>query len=74
MPSPHPLLSGIYEPVADERDDASLEVTGALPAALRGTFLIDTDGTIRDAVRADLRVQPHEDLIRKAIELRKSGG
>lgn len=33
------FLSGIYEPVSDERDDTDLRVTGAIPAALRGSFL-----------------------------------
>ena len=37
--SDQPMLSGIYEPVPDERDDADLHVIGALPEALRGTFL-----------------------------------
>jgi len=35
----HPMLSGIYEPVIDEREDAALEVSGEIPAGLRGTFL-----------------------------------
>ena len=36
---PHPLLSGIYEPVRDERDDLGLAVRGEVPEGLRGTFL-----------------------------------
>ena len=35
----HPLLSGIYEPVDDERDDAHLTVVGEIPPALTGTIL-----------------------------------
>jgi peroxiredoxin Q/BCP len=35
----------------------------------RGTFLIDEDGTIRDAVLADVMIGKHADFIRKAIEL-----
>jgi len=34
-----PMLNGLFVPVTDERDDAGLAVTGALPAALRGTFV-----------------------------------
>jgi peroxiredoxin Q/BCP len=40
----------------------------------RATFLIDEDGTIRDAVQADLRIGRHEEFIRNAIELRQTGG
>ena len=35
----HPMLSSIYEPVVDERDDAALEIVGEIPSGLRGTFL-----------------------------------
>jgi carotenoid cleavage dioxygenase-like enzyme len=35
----HPHLSGMYHPVADERDDRGLRVTGEIPEALRGTFV-----------------------------------
>lgn len=35
----------------------------------RATFLIGQDGTIEDAVLADLRIGRHEEFIRKAIEL-----
>ena len=34
-----PYLLGQYEPVHDERDAVGLEVTGDLPAGLRGTYL-----------------------------------
>ena len=34
----------------------------------RGTYLIGTDGKIRDGVLADLRIGAHEDFVRKAIE------
>ncbi|HWJ61442.1 MAG TPA: carotenoid oxygenase family protein [Acidimicrobiales bacterium] len=34
-----PWLQGTFAPVADERDDADLPVSGVLPAGLRGTFL-----------------------------------
>lgn len=36
----------------------------------RATFLIGQDGTIEDAVLADLRIGRHEEFIRNAIELR----
>ena len=39
----------------------------------RATFLIDEDGTIRDAVQADLRIGRHEEFIKKAIALRAGG-
>ena len=34
-----PYLSGVYAPVATERDDADLAITGHLPEALVGTYL-----------------------------------
>ncbi|MFO1407313.1 MAG: peroxiredoxin [Steroidobacteraceae bacterium] len=34
----------------------------------RGTYLIGTDGKIKDGVLADLRIGAHEDFVRKAIE------
>ena len=37
----------------------------------RTTFLIGQDGTIHDAVQADLRIGRHEEFIRNAIELRE---
>ncbi len=39
----------------------------------RATFLIDQDGTIRDAVQADLRIGRHEEFIKNAIALRAGG-
>ena len=39
----------------------------------RATFLIAEDGTIRDAVQADLRIGRHEEFIRNAIALRQAG-
>ena len=33
----------------------------------RVSYLIGTDGVIRDAVRADLRIGPHEQLIERAL-------
>ncbi|HRW38908.1 MAG TPA: carotenoid oxygenase family protein [Aquihabitans sp.] len=35
----NPWLAGHFAPVGDERDDRDLEVTGSLPAGLRGAFL-----------------------------------
>ena len=40
----------------------------------RATFLIDEDGTIRDAVQADLRIGRHEEFIKNAIALRGDPG
>ena len=34
-----PFLTGLLTPVGDERDDFALEVTGNLPASLRGMFV-----------------------------------
>jgi peroxiredoxin len=33
----------------------------------RATFLIDTDKTILQAVRADLRLKPHKELLSAAL-------
>lgn len=39
-PAPsNPWLQGTFAPVADERNDADLAVSGVLPAGLRGTFV-----------------------------------
>jgi carotenoid cleavage dioxygenase len=35
----NPFLTGLLTPVDDERDDLALEVTGTLPAGLRGMFV-----------------------------------
>jgi carotenoid cleavage dioxygenase len=37
--SESPWLRGTFAPVADERDDADLPVSGSLPEGLRGTFV-----------------------------------
>ena len=37
--APNPYLLGNFAPVRDERDDADLEVTGAIPPALHGLLL-----------------------------------
>ncbi len=34
-----PYLTGVYQPVTEERDDTDLRVTGELPTALRGQYL-----------------------------------
>jgi len=34
----------------------------------RGTYLIGSDGRIRDSVLADLRIGAHEDFVRAAIK------
>jgi len=45
------------------------DVDGPLGVRVRrATYLIGTDGIIRDALLADLRVGRHEEFIRKAIE------
>jgi len=38
-PQLNPYLSGNYAPVLDEIDAPVLEVTGAIPEALRGAYL-----------------------------------
>ena len=40
----------------------------------RATFLVNEDGTIHDAVLADIFVGEHEAFIKKAIALRESAG
>ena len=51
------------------------DVVGPFGAGVRrATYLIGEDGTIRDAVLADLRVSRHEELIRKAVDLRDAAG
>ena len=37
--SSNPALSGAFEPVFDERDDADLNVEGEIPRGLRGVFM-----------------------------------
>lgn len=40
----------------------------------RATYLIGPDGTIRDAVLADLRISRHEEFIRKAVAATGTSG
>ena len=40
----------------------------------RTTFLIGQDGTIHDAVQADLRIGRHEEFIKNAIALQQDDG
>ena len=40
----------------------------------RATFLVNQDGTIHDAVLADILIGRHKEFIDKAISLRESGG
>jgi carotenoid cleavage dioxygenase-like enzyme len=37
--SNNPVLTGAFEPVFDERDDANLKVEGEIPRGLRGVFM-----------------------------------
>jgi peroxiredoxin Q/BCP len=60
---PYPLLAD-----SDKHVIKAFGVSG--PAGFgtrRATFLIDADKTIREAVRADLRLGPHDKLIRRAL-------
>lgn len=38
-PAKTPTLSGVFEPVHDERDAAALPVEGEIPSDLRGAYL-----------------------------------
>lgn len=50
------------------------DVDGPLGIGVRrATFLIDQDGSIQDAVQADLRIDRHKAFIENAIALRASG-
>lgn len=40
----------------------------------RATFLIGTDGVIRDALRSDFSIARHEDFVRRALALRAGTG
>ncbi len=61
---PFPLLTDTDKAVA-----ASYGVRGPLGLIVRrATFLIDRDGTVRDAVLADLNIERHEQFVRRAIE------
>jgi carotenoid cleavage dioxygenase len=47
-PPPNPYLVGNFAPVRDERDDADLEVTGAIPPELDGLLLRNGPNPILD--------------------------
>jgi thioredoxin-dependent peroxiredoxin len=64
---PYPLLSD-----GDRRVIAAYGVAGPLGLVRRATFLIDADGLIVDAVRADLRVGRHAALIARAAAERSA--
>ena len=38
----------------------------------RATFLIGTDGVVRDALRADFSIARHEDFVRRALEINRA--
>jgi peroxiredoxin Q/BCP len=62
-----------YRLLADPEKSAARDfgVIGPLGIGIRrATFLIATDRRILDAVRADLRLGPHEGLIRRALAAR----
>jgi len=40
----------------------------------RATFLINQDGTIQDAIMADVRIGRHQEFIEKAVALRATAG
>ena len=46
---PNPYLTGNFAPVRDERDDAALTVTGAIPPALDGVLLRNGPNPVVDA-------------------------
>ena len=63
---PFTLLSDV-----DKRVIRDYDVDGPLGIGVRrATFLIDREGRIVDAVLADLRIQRHEEFVRRAIEAR----
>jgi thioredoxin-dependent peroxiredoxin len=65
---PFTLLSDV-----DKRVIRDYDVDGPLGIGVRrATFLIDREGRIVDAVLADLRIQRHEEFVRRAIEARSS--
>jgi peroxiredoxin Q/BCP len=58
----------------DKKVARAYDVDGPFGVGVRrATFLIDEDGTIRDAVQADIMIGKHEDFIRNSIELRQGG-
>lgn len=66
---PFVLLSDTDKAVARKYD-----VDGPFGVGVRrATFLIDQDGTIEDAVLADIRIDRHREFIEKAIALRDAG-
>ena len=63
---PFLLLSDTEKTVAKAYD-----VDGPMGISVRRvTYLIDADGTIQDAVQADIRISRHADFIKRAITLR----
>jgi peroxiredoxin Q/BCP len=57
----------------DKRVARAYDVDGPLGIGVRrATYLIDRDGRIADAVLADLRIQRHEEFVRRAVATRKS--
>lgn len=58
-----------FELVADvdRRMIKAFEVEGPFGLVRRTTYLIDSEGRIADAVRADLRIGRHEEFVRRAI-------
>jgi peroxiredoxin len=63
---PFVLLSDTDKAVARKYDVDGLFGVGVR----RATFLIGQDGTIEDAVLADIRIDRHREFIEKAIALR----
>lgn len=58
----------------DKRVIRLYDVDGPLGFGVRrGTYLIDQQGTIQDAVLADFRIGRHEEFVRKASALRRAG-
>ena len=56
----------------DKRVARAYDVDGPLGIGVRrATYLIDRDGRIADAVLADLRIQRHEEFVRRAVAARK---
>jgi peroxiredoxin Q/BCP len=56
----------------DKKVARAYDVDGPFGVGVRrATFLIDEDGTIRDALLADIKIGKHADFIRAAIELRQ---
>ena len=57
----------------DKRVARAYDVDGPLGIGVRrATYLIDKDGRIADAVLADLRIQRHEEFVRRAVAARSS--